>query len=157
MNVFWAFVPKYENFETCQYCIDDKIKRTNSKKFKWQMLILEIYEIWRVLYSQYRIVMPVFQSWFWSCLRYTSERTKTFNILRLIIIIIYFLPPTPGPYPLGSYPLEGRWDQTGSDIIPFHWKEHGGRQEVTSYPCPRWTELQTRVKTLPSHNFVCGR
>ena len=32
--------------------------------------------------------------------------------------------------PLGPYPPEGAWDQTGSDNIPL--KDHGTRQEVTT-------------------------
>ena len=42
---------------------------------------------------------------------------------------------------LGSYPPEGTWDQTGSDIIP---------------PPTLWAKWHTRVKTSPSRNFVCG-
>ena len=34
--------------------------------------------------------------------------------------------------PLEADPLEGTWDQSGSDIIPSPRKEHGTSQEVTS-------------------------
>ena len=57
--------------------------------------------------------------------------------------------------PLGQRPPweEGTWNQTGSNIIHHHsWKEHGTRQEVTSYTPWYWHLV---VGTHPTGMHSC--
>ena len=48
-------------------------------------------------------------------------------------------------------PLEGTWDQTGSDITHPSRKEHEVRQEVTSYTPPQYGHLMMTTAAVGTH------
>ena len=55
------------------------------------------------------------------------------------------------PSSRSKHPLAEIWYQTGSDIIP--WKEHGARQEVTSYPPPPPPCVRTKASGNITFSF----
>ena len=70
--------------------------------------------------------------------------------------------PPPGQIPPEQRTphLEGTWAQTGSEIIHPSWKEHGTRQEVTSYTSLVWylVVATAAVGTHPTgmhSRFIC--
>ena len=58
--------------------------------------------------------------------------------------------PRPRPPPCMETPRQRPWDWIGSDIM-HTWKEHGARQEVTSYMRPWYWHLVAATAAVGTH------